>query len=296
MLHHTFHHPPVKSLFRMIFLRNKQYPIYDMLRLEESIMRCDSNKENIYILTNEGTPEKSIIMGSSGNVEKLVFTENTIKDKIPIVKRFSGGGTVLVDEQTVFVSIIGSHQFLKYSSFDPNLTRKIMEREQDHEIQYKAYPEEIMSWTHGFYNPIFPSSLDFKLRENDYIFYGGKKFGGNAQYVTGGKSQRWVHHTSFLWDMNNELMERYLKMPEKKPEYRHSRSHTDFLVTLKNSLCKEDESIRNQSDFVNLIRKRVHDLSHNDWKDHVKEFVELHSFDDFQHFIKENTLVRTTFV
>ncbi|EFC45775.1 predicted protein, partial [Naegleria gruberi] len=204
----------------MILLKNKSFPIFDMLKIEESIMRCDPCRENVYIFTNEGNVNKSIVVGSSGDVEKLVYTDNTLRDDIPIIKRFSGGGTVLVDNNTVFVSIVGKN---------------------DDSLQYKAYPEEIMNWSYGFYKPVFSHpDLNFQLRENDYIFFGGKKFGGNAQYITGGKSQRWVHHTSFLWDMNSENMEKYLKMPQKKPQYRSSRSHTDFLVTLRDSFSKCD--------------------------------------------------------
>lgn len=40
----------------------------------------------------------------------------------------------------------------------------------------------------------------FGLRENDYVFR-DQKFGGNAQYFTG---QRWLHHTSFLWNYKPE--------------------------------------------------------------------------------------------
>ena len=280
--------------FRMVLLRRKLFPIHEMLKIEESIMRCDTRRENVYVLLNEGTPDKSIVMGASGDVEKLVFSEHTKADNIPIVKRFSGGGTVLVDHRTMFVSIVGSHKFLKHMSFDPTLSSKIAERENIKEQQYKAYPEDIMAWSAGFYSPIFPKTLNFQLRENDYIFYGDKKFGGNAQYITGGKLQRWVHHTSFLWDMDETLMEKYLKLPEKKPQYRSARSHTDFLVTLKNSLGKESPEITEPGHFLDLVHGRVKGLCENEWKENVEEVIELNSFDDVKHFVNENTFVRTT--
>lgn len=43
---------------------------------------------------------------------------------------------------------------------------------------------------------------------------------------------RWLHHTSFLWDFDDSLLGRYLLLPEKRPEYRQDRSHKDFLVRL----------------------------------------------------------------
>ena len=49
----------------------------------------------------------------------------------------------------------------------------------------------------------------------DYAF-GERKFGGNAQAIT---KQRWLHHTSLLWDFRDAHM-RLLKHPSKAPEYR----------------------------------------------------------------------------
>lgn len=103
--------------------------------------------------------------------------------------------------------------------------------------------------------------LSFQLQENDYCF-GTKKFGGNAQRVS---RNIWVHvrchchptetwlccpiapfgfasptpcimslsqHTSFLWELDSEAITRYLTLPPKRPEYRRSRPHSDFLCAL----------------------------------------------------------------
>lgn len=56
----------------------------------------------------------------------------------------------------------------------------------------------------------------FDLRVvSDYVF-GDHKFGGNAQSIV---KDRWLHHTSFLWDIDPVLMST-LKQPQKQPEYR----------------------------------------------------------------------------
>lgn len=53
------------------------------------------------------------------------------------------------------------------------------------------------------------------LRLADYAF-GQRKFGGNAQAIT---KQRWLHHTSLLWDYDPTNMQ-LLKFPSKVPQYR----------------------------------------------------------------------------
>ena len=62
----------------------------------------------------------------------------------------------------------------------------------------------------------------------DYAL-GERKFGGNAQAIS---KDRWVHHTSFLWDYVPERME-LLKHPSRAPDYRAGRDHSDFIVPLR---------------------------------------------------------------
>lgn len=63
----------------------------------------------------------------------------------------------------------------------------------------------------------------------DYAF-AGRKFGGNAQSITG---KRWLHHTSFLWDYDPERMALLRPNPPRAPAYRAGRGHQDFVVKLK---------------------------------------------------------------
>lgn len=60
-----------------------------------------------------------------------------------------------------------------------------------------------------------------------------------------------TQHTSFLWDFDEELFEKYLTLPAKRPDYRASRSHTDFLCRLKyffrNHETEEDHTLQRTS-------------------------------------------------
>ena len=46
--------------------------------------------------------------------------------------------------------------------------------------------------------------------------FGERKFGGNAQAITG---RRWLHHTSLLWDFDPDNMA-LLRPPARQPKYR----------------------------------------------------------------------------
>jgi len=183
-------------------------PIYKQLQLEEALLR--STDQN-YCIINKGSPP-SIVMGISAKIDD-VLCRNSLKNKdIPIIKRFSGGGTVIVDTDTIFVSFI----------FHKSL------------LNIPLYPEPIMRWSGDFYKKALELE-EFNLRENDYVI-GNKKCGGNAQYI---QKDRFVHHTTFLWDFVKENMN-HLKYPKKVPSYRNKRNHHDFLCTLKSHFSKDD--------------------------------------------------------
>jgi len=191
-------------------IRLKDVSIFDQLKLEEYLLR-DTNHN--YCLLNAGS-NQNIVMGISGKVEELVHIDKAQDLKIPVIKRFSGGGTVVVDEDTLFATLI-------FNSVD---------------VKVPCFPEPIYKFTESMYKVVF-EGLPFELKQNDYIM-DNKKFGGNAQYL---KKDRFLHHTSFLWDYKPHLMG-LLKHPKKTPEYRQNRAHEDFV-------CKLQDYVSTKEDF-----------------------------------------------
>lgn len=74
-----------------------------------------------------------------------------LRDRIPVIRRFSGGGTVIVDSDTIFVTLICNKEAI------PGL---------------QPYPQPIMSWSGHFYSRVFQGTADFHLRENGMEFFG----------------------------------------------------------------------------------------------------------------------------
>jgi len=182
-------------------LRLQNVPIFEQLQLEEALLRLDTRN---WCILNEGS-SRAIVLGVSGKEEELVDLPKAKKKNIPLIKRFSGGGTVIVDENTVFVTFICQKDLHDFPPF----------------------PEKILQWSSAFYKESLGLS-EFALQENDYTL-GLLKCGGNAQYL---RKDRWLHHTTFLWDFENTNMD-YLLHPKKTPKYREKRSHLDFLCRLK---------------------------------------------------------------
>ncbi len=197
---------------KLTLIRANALPILDQLHLEEALTR---EGDGLYCLINWGAPP-AIVLGISGKIEEVNLDEAE-RLQIPLIRRFSGGGTVVIDEETLLTSLIGPKEALGFPCF----------------------PEPLMRWSADLYGEALRLP-GFSLRHNDYTL-GERKCAGNAQYLT---KSRFIHHTSFLFDLNPKHMH-CLHMPSRTPPYRAGRSHLDFLSTLKDHFPSK-ESIASQ--------------------------------------------------
>lgn len=181
-------------------LHLKAYPIFQQLQLEEALLRTDDGN---WCLINEGSPP-AIVIGISGKQEHLINEELLRQRPIPIIRRFSGGGCVFIDERTIFSTLICHGKA----------------------VDIPRFPQQVLRWSGELYRHAL-QGLDFSVQENDYVI-GDRKFGGNAQYF---RKDRWLHHSSLLWDFDVKNMQ-YLQIPQHMPHYRNKREHKDFLCRL----------------------------------------------------------------
>lgn len=195
-------------------LNLSNFPIFSQLEIEEALLRASDL--NVCII-NKGSPP-SIVLGISNKYQDYITPDSSL----PVIQRFSGGGTVVVDKDTIFLSFICQNDF----------------------VQNKIFPETLFKWSSDLYKNALDLA-DFDYREHDYVI-GEYKCGGNAQYL---RRDRFVHHTSFLWDYNKELMA-YLKQPPKMPSYRAARRHSDFL-------CRLCDFFPSQNDFIHRIQSAL---------------------------------------
>jgi lipoate-protein ligase A len=206
-------------------------PIFEQLQLEEALLRAGT--ENFCIMNHQSAP--AIVMGISGKPEELIDPHHFRKNPVPVIRRFSGGGCVLINEDTLFLTFIFNR----------------------HDADIGTCPKRLLEWTETILKPVFKE--DFSVRENDYVL-GDKKCGGNAQYFT---KSRWLDHTSLLWDFSDEAMN-VLQMPQKRPEYRQNRNHSDFLTRLNGHFSTKKElfesvtaSLKNQYRVIPTAREMI---------------------------------------
>jgi len=177
-------------------------PIFEQLALEEALLR--TQHENVCLYNSGASP--AVVLGISSKVSDHIDTSAALS--FPVIRRFSGGGSVLVDENTIFLSFLIREQHVT--------------------------PDSLMQWVEAILKPVF-APHDFRALERDFVI-GTKKIGGNAQYITKDAA---LQHMTFLWDFDPQKMA-ILKMPPKMPSYRAGREHEEFCGRLKNFFPSRD--------------------------------------------------------
>jgi lipoate---protein ligase len=150
----------------------------------------------------------ALVMGASCRLADDVRVDLCRADGVPILRRTSGGGTVVVGPGTLNVSVILPE------SAAPGLSAV------DKAHRY------VLEW---FVQSIRRAGRPVTLEGRGDLVLGDRKCGGSAQR----RLKHWfIVHCSILYDFPIERIDRYLTIPRRQPEYRQGRAHHDFLSNL----------------------------------------------------------------
>ncbi len=149
-----------------------------------------------------------VVLGRSSRVADDVDLVACHKDGLPILRRASGGGTVLQGPGCLSYALVLPLDWHPDLANIRNTNRLILER---------------MATAFRRWEPTttFQGISDLAI--------GDRKISGNAQRRTG---KSLLFHGTILHDMGADLIARYLKHPSRQPEYRSDRPHQAFLGTI----------------------------------------------------------------
>ena len=149
-----------------------------------------------------------VVLGHGSQWRQEVDASACAADGIPVLRRCSGGGTVLQGAGCLNYSLI-----LRQDNFAGAGVR--------------AAFEFVLDRHRSCFEPLIGSPVSIKGISD--LTLGERKFSGNAQYR---KRQYVLVHGTFLLNFDLCSMGRFLKVPIKQPDYRRQRGHHDFLVNL----------------------------------------------------------------
>ena len=154
-----------------------------------------------------------IVIGQSNSPEKYVLVEKALSDGVTIMKRPTGGETVVLTPRMFVVSLVLREGKLPKSSDFFGIINDLL---------IKGLNEA------GLENVMYRGISD--LAVND------KKIMGSSIYRKPGML---FYHAVFNYGESPEYIASYLRHPVREPDYRKGRSHTDFVTTLKAAGIKE---------------------------------------------------------
>lgn len=152
--------------------------------------------------------EVAVILGASGRIAAEVNVKTCRIDGVMIARRASGGGTVVIGPGALNITVV-----LPIAT-DPAFASV--------DIAQRALLGEIAS-------TLCPIGVDVRVQGSGDLTIGSRKFSGSAQ-------RRLRHmlmvHATILYNFPLDLIDRYLPMPPRRPDYRDNRSHADFLTNI----------------------------------------------------------------
>jgi lipoate---protein ligase len=149
-------------------------------------------------------PRPAVVLGAGGVIADDVNVSACDRDDVPLARRASGGGTVLLGPGCLLYSLV-----LRY------------ERAADLRDIRNSY-----SWILSRMIGALPGVA---VEGPSDLAVAGRKVGGSAQQR---KRHNLLHHGSLLYAFDLPLIARYLREPPRQPGYRGRRSHGDFVANL----------------------------------------------------------------
>jgi lipoate-protein ligase A len=153
-------------------------------------------------------PHFAVVLGAGCVLADDVDEVACQLDRVAILRRSSGGGTVLLGPGSLCYSLVLSYER------DPTLCAV---------TPSYAY---ILRRVGDVLAGLLPG---IEWTGTSDLAAAGLKFSGNAQQR---KRTHLLHHGTLLYDLDLSLIGRYLRMPGRRPEYRGQREHTAFLRNL----------------------------------------------------------------
>ena len=177
------------------------------ISFDEALLKETQGNQGEEVLRFWESPTVFVVLGRISQEKKDLIEENLHKDHIPVIRRSSGGGSVLQGKGCLNYSLILSKA----------------KRPEIHDLKksYKYILHHVVEALAQLkVKAVFQPTPDVALVENN------KKISGNAQkrgrdYI--------LHHGTLLYQFDLGIMERYLHIPQDQPLYRQGRSHRDFV-------------------------------------------------------------------
>ncbi len=149
-----------------------------------------------------------VVVGRNSQIEAEVDLARCEADGVPVLRRTSGGLAIVTGPGCLMYAVVLSYQWRPH----------LRALDQAHRFVLDALLAALSPLVDGLSRQ---GTCD--------LVWQGRKFSGNSLRC---KREHLLYHGTLLYDMNLELISRYLKFPHRVPDYREGRSHADFVTNI----------------------------------------------------------------
>jgi lipoate-protein ligase A len=185
------------------------------LACDEALLDAAESREGGAVLRFWESPEYFVVVGYANKVATEVNVAACEARGIPILRRCSGGGTVVQGpgclNYALVLQIISDRPTHNISTAN----QFIMERNRS----------ALARLASDFRLPI----SDIQVRGHTDLAIGGLKFSGNSQRR---RKHFLLFHGTFLLNFNLAVVSELLPLPSLQPEYRERRAHGEFMTNM----------------------------------------------------------------
>ena len=179
-----------------------------------------------------------VVLGNANKVETECYSQNCLNDKVSLLKRYGGGGTVVLHSGCIILSLgMWVKDYFKNDLYFSLLNKSVISTLSEINSGFKSFSQKGIS----------------------DICYGDKKNIGTSLF----RSRNYLlYQASIIFDPKLKLIERYLKHPSKEPAYRKNKDHKDFLIGIKEIFPSlKQEYIKRYLDnhFIRHVQKYMKD-------------------------------------
>jgi lipoate-protein ligase A len=189
------------------------------LALDEALLEWaeESAAEREFLRIWE-SPQPIVVVGRSSRIQNEVNEAACRADRIPILRRSSGGAAVVAGPGCLMYALVLSH--------------KLRPELRDISHAHSSILGQLEISIHPLLSNVGTVA---RAGTSDLVFCGRdvsappRKFSGNSLRV---KRTHLLYHGTLLYNFELALIEKCLRMPPRQPDYRDKRTHIEFVMNL----------------------------------------------------------------